>query len=243
VDQIGFVPWRGTVELTALSGPVWRLATGPLLSLLLAAGGQIYYKDVELSYDRYGIVILNMEFRSNWGYEVDIAYGKAKDRGIPYPSWSVSLSSWYDVSPRWNANLNAGIERSFNFPRDYLAHDGWISPRIAWKPVDILEVGTSGGIFLEGNPGGTVEEITYNARPYFSLTPVNDLNVRMYADNLFLRSSKRLERVIIGFLFSYNFRPKSWVYLAINETRGLIDGIMQTTDRAAVLKVKYLYFF
>ncbi len=243
VDQVGFVPWRGTVELTAISGPVWRYDEGALQSMLLGAGGEVYYKDVELDYDRYGIIIINMEFRSNWGYEIDLVYGHAKDQGVPYPSWSASLSTWYDVSPRWDANLNCAIERSYNFVRNFLALDGYVSPRISWKVLDVLEVGTSGGVFIEGNPAGATEEVTYNARPYFSLTPLNDLNIRMYVDNLFLRSSNRLEHVIMGLLFSYNFLPKSWIYLAINETQGLIDGQMQTTDRAAVLKVKYLYFF
>jgi hypothetical protein len=54
-------------------------------------------------------------------------------------------------------------------------------------------------------------------------------------------------------LFSYNFLPKSWVYVALNDVRGRSPGIdllglpvervLKVSDRAAVLKVKYLYYF
>ncbi len=107
-------------------------------------------------------------------------------------------------------------------------------------------------MWVEGNPEGRIEEITYNARPFFSFTPFNDLNFRVYVDNLFSRNADRLERVVFGFLLSYNFLPKSWIYLAINEVQdrsAAFDGAgnplpmrMQTADRAAVAKVKYLYY-
>ena len=59
--------------------------------------------------------------------------------------------------------------------------------------------------------------------------------------------------LIVGFLFSYNFLPKSWIYFAINEVRergedetvnGIVrPGRMDVAYRAAVLKIKYLYYF
>jgi hypothetical protein len=108
-------------------------------------------------------------------------------------------------------------------------------------------------MFIEGRPGGSIEDITHNARPYFSLTPVNYLNVRVYLDNLFVRSTDRMEQMIGGLLFSYNFLPKSWIYFAINEIRDrseeydgtgmLLRNRLHVNDRAAVLKLKYLYYF
>jgi len=82
---------------------------------------------------------------------------------------------------------------------------------------------------------------------------LNDLNIRVYVDNVFVRSTKRMERMIFGFLFAYSFLPKSWVYLAINEIRDrsdeydslgrLLPNRLHVTDRVSVLKVKYLYYF
>jgi len=108
-------------------------------------------------------------------------------------------------------------------------------------------------MFIEGNPGGLVEDITYNARPYCSVTPVNDLNIRVYVDNVYIHSTKQLQQLIVGFLFSYNFSPKSWIYLAINEIQDrsnrygetgiVLPNALHTVSRAGVLKVKYLYYF
>jgi hypothetical protein len=108
-------------------------------------------------------------------------------------------------------------------------------------------------VYTEGKPEGGTEEVTLNARPFLSFAPVNDISLRIYCDNLYFRSTDRLERMIAGFLLSYNFLPKSWVYLALNEVQerssqmdgagALLPPAMHTTDRAAVVKVKYLYYF
>jgi hypothetical protein len=251
IEQVGFVPWLGTVEFVAFSGPLWRYDTGPVQQILLGGGPGLFYKDDELYTDRLALLIFNMQFRANWGFEWDLVYGTAKDRGIIYPTWSVQLGSWFGWSTQWEAHLNAAIERSYNFGREYLALDGYVSPEIGWKPFHFMEVGTTVGVYIEGNPEGKTEEITYNYRPYFSITPFNDLNFRVYVDNLHLWSTGQRENMIIGFLFSYNFLPKSWIYLAINEVRDR-NGIdeqgnymrtsLQTRDRVGVLKVKYLYF-
>jgi hypothetical protein len=85
------------------------------------------------------------------------------------------------------------------------------------------------------------------------LTPINNFNIRVYVDNVFIKSVDRLDHVIAGFLFSYNFLPKSWIYLALNEVSdrsdqydnsgNLLPHRMHVTDRAGVLKIKYLYYF
>jgi hypothetical protein len=102
-------------------------------------------------------------------------------------------------------------------------------------------------------PDRSIEDIVLNGRPYFSLTPVNDLNIRLYLDVLYFNSTMHVEQTILGFLFSYNFLPKSWIYLAVNESRDRssevdafvapIPNRLHVADRAAVLKLKYLYYF
>ncbi len=252
INQVGFVPWRGTMQLTTLTGPVWYYQAGAIRQIMLYGGFSLNYEDVDLYTDRSGLLGFNMQFRDNWGYEITLVLGKSKDQRKPYTSYEVDLSSWYNISPRWDANLSGGYSKTYNFSRDYLAFYGWLNSQIEWKPLAQLELGTSYNMWVEGNPEGRIEEITYNARPFFSFTPFNDLNFRVYVDNLFSRNADRLERVVFGFLLSYNFLPKSWIYLAINEVQdrsAAFDGAgnplpmrMQTADRAAVAKVKYLYY-
>ena len=91
------------------------------------------------------------------------------------------------------------------------------------------------------------------ARPEVSVSPFNDLRLRVYVDNVYVSSTDRLERVLVGFLFSYNFLPKSWIYFAVNEAReqgrGARRGRRSPAEadaprgRVATFKVKYLLYF
>jgi hypothetical protein len=252
VNQVGYVPWRGTANLTAIAGPMWYFDEGAVSSIFQYSGFMVTYEHADLHTDWSGALGLNMQFRSNWGFEVTLVAGENKDLGHTYTTYECDLSSWFSLSPRWNANAWGGIARSYNFSRNYVGLYSWFGSYAEWKALDILELGTTYEMYIEGNPEGRVEDITYNARPFVSLTPVNNLNLRLYVDNLFVQSSDQMERIIVGFLFSYNFLPKSWIYLALNEVRERRDVLnaaqvpigrrMETADRVGVMKVKYLYY-
>jgi hypothetical protein len=253
VSQVGYVPWQGTVNSVGLTGPMWFFEDGAIRNIFLYFGPAINYEHADLYTDYAGVIGFNMQFRDGWGYEINTDFGKSKDEGIVYNSYSINFSSWFDLSQKWNANVWSGYQKTYNFGRDYLASYSWFGFSAEWKALDILEIGTSYDMFIEGDPDGNIEEITYNARPFFSLTPINNLNFRVYVDNVFVRSTDRMERIIGGFLFSWNFLPKSWIYLAVNEFRdrsdeydsnnNLLPNRMHTTDRAGVFKIKYLYYF
>jgi hypothetical protein len=253
VDQVGYVPWNGTTEFVSINGPIWRFDEGYIQQILIYAGPIIYYEEDDYFADYGGLLGFNMQLRDNWGYEINLSLTKSKDEGIVYNSYEATFSSWFNMSAKWNGNLYGGYSRTYNFSREYLAFYSWLGSFISWKAFDFLEVGTSYDMFWEGNPEGNVEEITYNARPYFSLTPVNNLNFKLYVDNVFSSESQKLESFIVGFLFSWNFLPKSWIYFAINDFRdrseeydvndNLLPSRLHVTNRAAVIKLKYLYFF
>jgi hypothetical protein len=252
IDQVGFVPWRGTFQLAAITGPIWRYDTGYLRQMLMYAGGQAYYEHADLATDRVGVLGFNMQFRNNWGYEITLIMGKSLDAGVEYTSSEVDLSSWFNTSPKWHGSLYAVYAKTYNFSRGFLAPFWRFECELEWKAMKTLELGTTYGMFIENTPSNSILEITYNARPYFSVTPFNNLNLRVYVDNLWLRSTGRLERLIGGMLVSYNFLPKSWIYLAINEVRERLEEtdaagnrmppIMRVRDRVGVLKIKYLYY-
>jgi hypothetical protein len=64
-------------------------------------------------------------------------------------------------------------------------------------------------------------------------TPCTDLGATEFLTNRF------------GFLFSYNFKPKSWLYIALNDYRldaGTGTGLQMLTQVGAI-KAKYLIYF
>ena len=253
VQEVGFVPWQGTLQFVSINGPVWYYDKGYIKQILIYTGPVISYEDADLFTDYGWILGFNMQLRNNWGYEINLSLEKSKDEGIEYNYYDATLSSWYNISPKWSGNLYGGYARTYNFSREYLGFYSWLGAFISWEAFDFLELGTSYDMFIEGNPDGNVDAITYNARPYFSLTPINNLNFRVYIDNVYSSETDKLERIIAGFLFSWNFLPKSWIYFALNDYRdrsdeydpqgNLLPNKLHLTDRAAVLKVKYLYYF
>ncbi len=253
VSQVGYVPWIGTWEFTWLTGPNWYFENGWVSQILLLGGFFTNYKHVEGYTDRSAVVDFNMNFRDNWRYEITMIIGRSKDQGIEYNSYEVDYNGNFNISTKWYADFYGGFSKTYNFDRNYLAFYTWFGADFQWNAGDILQLGTSYNMWVEGNPAGSVEDITYDARPYFSLTPVNDLNVRVYVDNLYDSSSDHLEQLISGLLFSYNFRPKSWIYFAYNELDNRdqqYDGMgnplpirMHVAAREGVFKLKYLYYF
>ena len=251
VSQVGFVPWRGTIEGVALSGPVWYMAEGYIRQILVYGILFAGYEHEDLYTDRGVGLGFNMQLRDNWGYEINTTVGPSKDGGVEYTAYDLSFSTWFNTSPAWSGNVWGGHARTYNFSREYLGTYSWAGVWFSWNIFRILQIGGSSEMNVEREPGGAIEDITYNARPFFSLTPMNSLNIRLYVDAIWLGSGKGAERVLGGLLFSFNFLPKSWIYLAINENReragegssGQSSEGLVLTDRAGVFKVKYLYYF
>ena len=253
VSQIGYVPWQGTAEWTAIGGPRWFIEEGYVRQILMWAGFGFNYEKVDSYTDRSLLLGYNMQFRDNWGFEIDYNMGKSKDSDQKYNSYNISLSSWFNPSPRWNGNLWGGFSRTYNFNRNYLAAFIWAGNWLQFNISKNFSLGTTNNAWIEKKPDGSVEDVTLNARPFVSFVPINYMNLKIYVDNVYVKSSGHLQSVIVGFLFSYNFLPKSWIYLAYNEVQqreemfnesGASMGYkMHVTDRASVVKIKYLYYF
>lgn len=244
INQVGYVPWIGTAELTGISGPIWYPKEGAISQILIFGGGSFNYKKVEGYTDHSVILVYNMQFKSNWGFEIDMIAGRSKDSGIQYDSYEIDPNVWISQA-KWNANFYGSYAKTYNFYRNYLGLFGSFGGQFGWKALNILQVGTSFNIWIERKPDGNIEDITYNTRPYFTLTPINDMSTTVYVDNVFVRSTDRIERIFIGALFAYQFLPKSWIYFALNEVRNRNNATstLDLTDRVSVFKIKYLYYF
>jgi len=252
IQEVGYVPWKGTAEFSTVGGPRWYFENGYLRSFMFYGGLILYNEKVDKYTDHSGILGINLQFRDNWGGEINFELGKALDNGIKFDVMSLNFSTWFHVSPTWNGNLWGGHAKTYNFDREYVASYTWAGNYFEWSAGKNLTIGANTNVYIENKPSGDIEEITYVSRPFINVVPINYLNLRLYVDNVYLHSSQRLDRVIVGFLFSYNFLPKSWIYLAYNDfqERGpeyddfgnQLRTRLHTTERASVVKIKYLYY-
>ncbi len=252
IGEVGYVPWTGTSSIVALTGPVWYFETGDLNSIDTWFGPTLGDERVD-NYTDLGLATgVNMQFRSNWGYEIDLSLSKCKDADTIYTSYEIDLSTWFNPTPKWSGNIWGGYTNTYNFRRSYLSFYTWGGASASWKVLNNMEIGTSLNAFVEGNPDNKIEEITYNGRPYVTFIPFNDFSLRLYVDNTYLRSTKKIDQVLVGFLFSYSFLPKSWIYFALNDVANrsneydaqgiLLPNRLHTTDLVSVFKIKYLYY-
>ncbi len=253
VEQIGFVPWVGSFNTSLVTGPRWVKKTGIVKDYTLYFGTVVDYTKEDNYADRMFGLGLNIQFRNMAGTSFTVITGRSKDLSVFYNPLTVESSFWYFGHPKIHGNLNLAYSKSYNFRRGYLGTYYSFSSFLEWKPFLFLRLGATVNVYIENKADGSIEDITYNARPSFVVIPFNNISLRVYLDNLFLRSSQKLERAVLGVLFSYNFAPKSWIYFAINDDRERTpeydsEGNLQplrlhTIARAAVLKVKYLYYF
>lgn len=244
ISQVGFVPWLGTFNTVFITGPLWFPKEGLFRNIFLYGGGVANYEKIDSFTDYSAILGISLNTRNNWGFEINLNSGRAKDNEIEYNFYETSLSTWF-FNPKFSGNFHIEFAKTYNFSREYLANFIYAGGSINWNATSTLRIGSSINSWIEGNPSGKIEDITYNARPYFSLTPINDLNITVYVDNIYIRSTKKVERIFIGGLFAYQFLPKSWIYFAFNEIHDRDNEFnkLNMTERVSVFKVKYLYYF
>jgi hypothetical protein len=252
VDEIGYVPWKGMGEFTTIFGPSWLFDTGPLKSLLLAPIFLSYYEKADNYTDVLGGAIINFNFRANWGMEFDLIAGKAKEKGIIFTQHSHSWNLWASWAQNYEFGYSIGANYEYNYNSDFLAWMGSINIWGSYVPFSALRLEAEGNSWIEYKPDGSLQEITYNIRPKMTYALSKDIHFRLFLDNTILRSTGKIEQVLIGGLLSYNFSPKSWLYLAYNDNydredysrnNPTKDRNLRSLNKIIVFKVRYLYYF
>ena len=99
-----------------------------------------------------------------------------------------------------------------------------------------------GSNWVELNPEREVEEITTRLRPGIRFAITKDMNIGVYEETVLSNKTGALSHRI-GLSFSFNFLPKSWFYLALNDLETKDEGIFLPQERIVALKVKYLFFW
>ncbi|OGU38077.1 MAG: hydrolase, partial [Ignavibacteria bacterium GWA2_36_19] len=152
VNEVGFVPWLGTGEVVALTGPVWYFDEGYIQDCGLFFGGELNYNKEDQFTDHLGVLGLNMFFRDNWRYEIVFVSGKFKELDKKFNSYEISLGTSINTSPTWSLDTWTGYSKTYNFLRDYLAFYSWAGFSFSFKAAEILRLGTSFDAWIEGNP-------------------------------------------------------------------------------------------
>jgi len=237
IHRMGYAPWRGKEQYYLNLGPRF-FDIGNFYTLAVGIGGGRVREVFEPGWGYWINEWISSSFKNNWEFSLYLYQGKNYeiDRWYYYKQITIRLQTDYTKSLNMHTYLWYK-DYEFNYRRGYFAPMGLNNFSFQWKVNPSLSISIGLENSLEWEPDGKMGKTSWVARPTLQYALTKDIQLRMYAEpNTDIHIHK------FNFLFSWNFRPKSWIYLAFNETRDNSKGKMELLDRIIVLKIRFLLF-
>jgi hypothetical protein len=259
VEDVGFVPWAGRQRVMLISGPFWTFRSGAMRNLYIAPGISRTRDPGSPRWSTLGYFTLNPNLRSNWGCNIEGTYGRNYEydlvsgsytgyiyRGLDFNFWGFVLGN--------NLNGGASYNYSYNYQRAFLAYQGthWLT--FSYSFASPVSTTLSSNLWVEWNPDNEVvamwprfrPRVDYRITAYMTLSVFNEMVAYTPKADV---PRTRLQSDRLGMLYTWNFAPKSWLYLALNDYNALDysdrhpAGVMKQQYAIGAFKVKYLIYF
>ena len=252
VEDIGYVPWAGRKQFSLSAGPMVT-GNGRGLRRLWAVPG-VYFSQEPGSNDlSYGVsAYVEPRFR-DWGFELDASAGHACEADTSYFGRNVRLE-YEGGNLRYSLGLGGSYNYGYNYRQQFLANNysDWAAlTYYAAGRVAVMLIGTN---WWEADPEGGIVSITSSLRPKIDYRINSTISFNVYSELVAATPGTEFKRTEIlsnriGFLFSWNFRPKSWLYVALNDYSadqtpfGEDGNRLSLVNRVGAVKVRYLFYF
>ena len=246
VEDIGYVPWAGQRSVSVMAGPWWR-GIGAVRRLYVVPGMTVVRQPGSDKYSYDGGVWSNFQMRANAGGELGVNAGKSFEADTNFMARSVNVSGWAS-NLKWNVNGNAYYNHGYNYGRGFIADNygggAWVTYYLAGKVAMMLGLNN----YWELDPAGRVVAVTSPLSPRLDFRFDSRINFNIYDNLVFQTPGTRFDstRAVanrIGFLFSWNFMPKSWLYVALNDYRVDLGEGLTLASRVGAVKLRYLFYF
>ncbi len=251
VGDVGFVPWTGEKKFLFMIGPYRQPETGSFREYFIAPGVVVVQEPGEEDWSIVGLTEVNAHFRNNWGFDLNVALGRAYEADTNYTYRDISLGVWGNL---FGNNINFGCDYSYeyNYWRDFLAYQGanWFS--YSYSVIPNLSVGLATNLWIEWNDENSIIALWPRLRPQIYIRFNADMNLNIF-DELVMSTTEtdfgdtELLSNRVGMLFQWNFLPKSWLYIALNDYRARDaeneEGGLQPQYLISAIKAKYLIYF
>ncbi|MGQ9847886.1 MAG: hypothetical protein ACUVQP_10380, partial [Bacteroidales bacterium] len=160
--------------------------------------------------------------RNHWGFWLNFEWGKRFEAAINYLYKRFNLSLWSGYYRKYKTNFGFDYAYCYNYRRTWLADQflSWLW--LAVYPTSTLAISFSLNYNnIEWNPAGYIAAITPCWTPRIDYKITKDMGIGLYSELLLEIEEDDFKEMGIysnrfGFLFSYNFKPKSWLYIALN---------------------------
>ena len=248
VSDIGYAPWAGHKRILLITGPyknydkgfLRRIIIAPLFSARKEPGGS--------NWSNVGGFFINTSFRNGWGFYLEVDAGSHYQADTNYFYRAANLSVWGSAE-KYSINLGGYYGYQYNYRREFIAYQGsnWLS--LTYTPIPRISFILNGNMWTEWDTTNTIIAVTPRVTPRIRLNLRKDMELSIF--NEFVMKTPytyfgetELISNRIGLLFSWNFKPKSWLYIALNDYRIQDEiGNMQFENQIGVIKAKYLVYF
>jgi len=249
VNDIGFVPWAGMKKFLLFSGPFKMYKTGIVRDLFVGPGfAAIQELGDTMNWSKLGFLVVNPNFRNNWGFNLELKIGPYYEADTSYFRRGINISVWANRA-KYDLNFGGDYCYGYNYNRGFLAYQGSYWFWFGYSIIPRIYFSLSSNAWIEWDTLNTVFAITPMVSPRIDFTITKDITFGIF--NEFVMSTPEtnfsdtdLISNRLGFLFSWNFQPKSWLYIAFNDYREQDeDGGLRLQSRIGAVKVKYLLYF
>lgn len=248
VSNIGFVPWVGEKQVLFMTGPYRQYDTGAIRDFFVAPGVIVVQEPGEEDWSVLGLVEWNTDFRNNWGFDMNLGAGKAYEADTDYVYRSFNLSVWGRIYGN-HINFGCNYEYSYNYARGFLAYQGgnWFS--YSYSIIPNLSAGLATNYWIEWDDNNSIIAMWPRLRPQIFIRFNADMNLSIFDELVYAIpetnwGETELLTNRVGMLFSWNFLPKSWLYIALNDYRAQDEfGDLQHQYTISAIKAKYLVYF
>jgi hypothetical protein len=248
VWDIGYVPWQGRAELYMAAGPAGYPKSGPILRYFINPGF-ILAKDPDSDrWSKLTSLYNETHFRNLWGFALYLEAGKHFEVDTNFDGYEIDLSIWSGLRTHMNLNFGFNYSRRYNYRQYWIGNQFWLWHWMSFMPVSRISLITSSDFIIEYNPDGDIADITPIWTPRIEYKLRHNIDVSLYSEFVFNTEQGELNTAEIfsnriGFLFSWNFSPKSWFYVAFNDYREDTGTGLELQERIGAVKVKYLVYF
>jgi len=256
VSHIGFVPWIGQKRFQLMTGPYRQYQKGPIRNFFIAPGIVATQEPGTSDWSTLGQVEFNTNFRNDWGFDIGLGGGQYHEAPYhPYGDTVISYFSREFNSSFWgrlfNQNINFGFNYSYgwNYMRGYLGYQGENRLSYTYSIIPQLRLGLASYLWIEWDSNNDIEAIWPMFRPSIDIQFNATMVLRIF-DEIVTQTPGtdfgELEFLWnrVGVLFSWNFMPKSWIYVALNDHREQDQfGDLQPSYQIGAIKAKYLIYF
>ena len=199
-------------------------------------------------WSKLGVLIFSPIFRNNISTTLQFLAGPYYEADTNYLRKEILLSMSGNVFGYW-LQINSSFGYMHNYYQNFLAYRSSTSLFYSYAFTPLINPGISANLWVEWDTLNAVATVTPRFRPYITFFFNSDLRLEVFNEMIFEMPRGDVDDATqtsnrFGFLFSWRFRPKSWLYVALNDYREQDDlGSLEPQYQISAVKAKYLLYF